>query len=687
MASPEKIAPLPETLPEDFSDWDGEASAAPSRGNSSEWEQWQAPQPFGKSPTPVVQSADRDAILESLIDRPPALHPAASGPALVKQHKDFSDWDSELSPAPKSTPAPETTSKSASEPASRSASEPVSSNEWEAFEAPHLNGNSPKPLGRSSDRDAMQPQAVDRPPASDSASSAPVAAKQQKDTTDWDRELALTPESAAKPAPATTPTPAPVNRDEWEAFVETPHSFDKPSKPLVKPVDRDAILDSLADRPQVSRSVPSVPVAAKQQRDSIDWDLEAPPKPSPAPAPARASTPAPSVAPSPAPVARNEWEALEAPHSLGRSSKPLGQSADRDAILAPVVDKPRASGLASPAPTTPKPQKYSSALVEVMPGRISHTPVAQYPMSEVPAAPSRSNVAAVSGVLSTPELATAAAITPEAEVGHFPSFQSLDAEAEGEKKEAKKKWMLIAVVSICSMLLLLYLIGQVLQHGAKHPQNQPIQTPAAASDSQPETDTSESAASVPETQQKRPATPATQIATGEKPAKEELTTNSAPVQAQMMNDQLTAPAQIPQGIKKQVADNAPPPESFSPAGVDGLGGNDASGNVFNGQARPIVSRSKPVTISAGVVEGMLIQKSPPVYPSIARAARVSGTVVLEATISKTGTIKDVRVVSGPVMLRSAAADAVRTWRYRPYKLNNEPVEIQSTINVIFSLNQ
>ena len=60
-------------------------------------------------------------------------------------------------------------------------------------------------------------------------------------------------------------------------------------------------------------------------------------------------------------------------------------------------------------------------------------------------------------------------------------------------------------------------------------------------------------------------------------------------------------------------------------------------------------------------------------------------MVLQATISKTGTITNLRVISGPAMLQQAALDAVKTWRYRPYLLNNEPVEVETTINVIFSL--
>jgi protein TonB len=82
---------------------------------------------------------------------------------------------------------------------------------------------------------------------------------------------------------------------------------------------------------------------------------------------------------------------------------------------------------------------------------------------------------------------------------------------------------------------------------------------------------------------------------------------------------------------------------------------------------------------------MLLQKTQPVYPPIAKAARVQGTVVLQAKISKTGSIEDLHVISGPAMLQQAAMDAVRSWRYRPYLLNNDPVEVETTVNVIFTL--
>jgi len=94
---------------------------------------------------------------------------------------------------------------------------------------------------------------------------------------------------------------------------------------------------------------------------------------------------------------------------------------------------------------------------------------------------------------------------------------------------------------------------------------------------------------------------------------------------------------------------------------------------------------KSVTISSGVMAGMLLEKTNPVYPPIAKAAHVSGTVVLQATITKAGMIENLHVISGPDLLQQAALEAVKDWRYRPYLLMGEPVEVQTTVNVIFTL--
>ena len=86
-----------------------------------------------------------------------------------------------------------------------------------------------------------------------------------------------------------------------------------------------------------------------------------------------------------------------------------------------------------------------------------------------------------------------------------------------------------------------------------------------------------------------------------------------------------------------------------------------------------------------VVEGLLIRKIMPVDPPIAREVGVQGTVVLQATISKAGTIENLRVMSGPAMLQQAALDAVKNWLYPPYLLDRRPVEVETTVNVVFTL--
>lgn len=96
----------------------------------------------------------------------------------------------------------------------------------------------------------------------------------------------------------------------------------------------------------------------------------------------------------------------------------------------------------------------------------------------------------------------------------------------------------------------------------------------------------------------------------------------------------------------------------------------------------------PVRRSQGVVQSNLIHTVQPIYPRLAIATRTQGTVILEAVITREGTIDSsrLRVLTGHTLLESAAVDAVRQWRYRPTLLNGQPVEVITTITVNFTLN-
>jgi protein TonB len=109
--------------------------------------------------------------------------------------------------------------------------------------------------------------------------------------------------------------------------------------------------------------------------------------------------------------------------------------------------------------------------------------------------------------------------------------------------------------------------------------------------------------------------------------------------------------------------------------------------MFGGAPLPVVKAPVPnkIIVSQGVMAGSILSRPEPAYPAIAKQARIQGTVILSATISRAGTIENLTVVSGPAMLAQAAMDAVRNWRYRPYLLNGQPVEVQTLVNVTFTL--
>src|SRR6266705_885078 len=104
-------------------------------------------------------------------------------------------------------------------------------------------------------------------------------------------------------------------------------------------------------------------------------------------------------------------------------------------------------------------------------------------------------------------------------------------------------------------------------------------------------------------------------------------------------------------------------------------------------ARPFAVRGRTVLLSAGWEVAKIIERVEPVYPPLARQTRVQGTVRLHAIIAIGGSIEELEVISGHPLLIQPALDAVRRWRYAPTVLNGQPVEVDTTIDVIFSLEE
>jgi protein TonB len=167
----------------------------------------------------------------------------------------------------------------------------------------------------------------------------------------------------------------------------------------------------------------------------------------------------------------------------------------------------------------------------------------------------------------------------------------------------------------------------------------------------------------------------------------------------MAGGQLRTPTRIPQKVQMIKEEEAPPAMPGMggvvggvPGGIPGgqLGGviggiiNSTSTLAYVPKLQPVMPQR--VRVSQGVTSGLLIRKVQPPYPTLARAARIQGDVVLKAIIDKDGAIQDLQLISGHPMLVPAAIEAVRQWHYRPYLLNGQPVEVETTITVIFTLN-
>jgi periplasmic protein TonB len=148
-----------------------------------------------------------------------------------------------------------------------------------------------------------------------------------------------------------------------------------------------------------------------------------------------------------------------------------------------------------------------------------------------------------------------------------------------------------------------------------------------------------------------------------------------------------APTMIPKKI--EMVKDEPPPSVATPdvGGVPGGTGSVLGGIGAGAAPPPPPPPAAPSRIKVGgaVQAASLVNKVTPVYPAIAKTAHVQGTVVLHAIIAKDGSVEKLQYVSGPPLLMASAMSAVKEWKYKPTELNGQPVEVDTTVQVVFSL--
>lgn len=457
---------------------------------------------------------------------------------------------------------------------------------------------------------------------------------------------------APEPAPFHTPEPASFRASEPPTFrVPEPAPFRAPEPPKAPAAEEAFPIEAFLKTPEPAKPVAPPPVesflrtpepqakAVAEPRRAESGPMLRQPKQEPAAAPAPESS-------------FDDWDSAflrtpQSPANKGVSGSPR----------ATVTSIPRPQPVPAPAPKAPEPP-----------------PAAPASLFGLSAPPETASVPADTSVLS--------ASRPQLDRESLPKFHYEVPEEEKQAKSNVGLWAAIAGGAGIAACAVAFFVLKPFHH----------EVPAAAPQAQSQQAAQQASTAwqpvnpAPAQQQAAPTAPvakpsaATPIA-GAPVQSTTVAANSVSVSAGMMDAQLAAPSRIRGEVKNVAAPEEAPPTGFTPVSLDN-GGANLSG--FGGEKKVTVLPGVHA-ISSGVAEGMLIRKIDPVYPKFAKDSHISGTVVLQATISKSGAIQGLQVVRGPQILGQAAVSAVRNWRYRPYMLNDEPVDVQTTINVVFNL--
>jgi protein TonB len=165
---------------------------------------------------------------------------------------------------------------------------------------------------------------------------------------------------------------------------------------------------------------------------------------------------------------------------------------------------------------------------------------------------------------------------------------------------------------------------------------------------------------------------------------------ATPRPVETLNSQLPPAAQVPKPTPQQGAPSQPATTPTTPALAPlANAASQPSATPAQPAAAPPQEQapSGPLRVGGSVQQAKVVREVTPAYPPLARQARVSGVVRVEATVGRDGRIVRVQALSGPPLLRQAAVDAVRQWVYRPTLLNGQPVEVVTQVDVTFNLNR
>ena len=377
-------------------------------------------------------------------------------------------------------------------------------------------------------------------------------------------------------------------------------------------------------------------------------------------------------------VAEPAEDQQETVSSSGINHVVVGKNADKNVFESETkesaaVPAPHQSGsAAAPAPAmevTDQPAKENKALAR-------------------PASPPRANSL----------LAGPVPILGSATTGTAPSFGGLSVEDSGGSSRNKK--ILIAAMIILALAVLGYLSdGKLGKLSTSPPESQPATTPQDSGQSapaikpmsSPPVEPSAGSPDVAGASAQNPAQQTAAAASADKPSAGlgnspviHITPNSEPETKRTGSTPIVVASPPSSGRTPQAEDSAPlPPSTFVAASANNSNLNSLMSSASYNLAKPSLATLK---VSQGVSQGLLIKRVQPKYPAAALAVHAQGAVQIEATINKEGNVINPKVLKGDPLLARAALDAVRQWRYKPYYLDGDPVEIQTQITINFKAN-